>query len=76
MRMANTVKLNGVRPKVIKLQLFPFSLTDVVATWFESLLVGSVTNWEKLAEAYMTRLFPPAITFERRGEISLKIGGG
>ena len=24
MRMANTVKLNGVRPKVIKLQLFPF----------------------------------------------------
>ena len=26
MRMANTVKLNGVRPEVIKLQLFPFSL--------------------------------------------------
>ena len=24
MRMANTVKLNGVRPDVIKLQLFPF----------------------------------------------------
>ena len=24
MRMANTVKLNGVRPNVIKLQLFPF----------------------------------------------------
>ena len=33
MRMVNTVKLNGVRPDVIKLQLFPFSLRDVEATW-------------------------------------------
>ena len=32
LRMANTVKLNGVRPKVIKLQLFPFSLRDIAAT--------------------------------------------
>ena len=32
MRMANTVKLNGVRPEVIKLQLFPFSLRDVTTT--------------------------------------------
>ena len=40
MRMANIVKLNGVRPEVIKLQMFPFSLRDVVVTWFESLPVG------------------------------------
>ena len=43
-RMANTVKLNGVRPEVIKLQLFSFSLRDVAATWFESLPGGSVNN--------------------------------
>ena len=36
-RMANTVKLNGVNPDVIKLQLFPFSLRDITASWFESL---------------------------------------
>ena len=69
MRMANTVKLNGVRPKVIKLQLFPFSLRDVAATWFDSLLVGSVNTWEELVEAYMSRFFPPALTAEKRGEI-------
>ena len=46
MRMANTVKLNGVRLEVIKVQLFPFSLRDVVATWFDSLPVGSVNTWE------------------------------
>ena len=31
LRMANTVKLNGVRPEVIKMHLFPFSLRDIVA---------------------------------------------
>ena len=69
MRMANTVKLNGVRPKVIKLQLFPFSLRDVAATWFESLPYGSVDNWEDLVEAYISRFFSPTLTLERRGEI-------
>ena len=67
--MANTVKLNGVRPEVIKLQLFPFSLRDVAATWFESLPVGSVNNWEELVEAYMSKFFSPARTSERIGEI-------
>ena len=44
MRMANTVKLNGVRPEVIKLQLFPFSLRYVAETRLYSLLVGSVNT--------------------------------
>ena len=69
MRMANKVKLNGVRLEVIKLQLFPFSLRDVAVTWFESLLVGLVKNWEELVEAYMSRFFLYALTSERRGEI-------
>ena len=67
--MANTVKLNGVRPYVIKLQLFPFSLRDVAAIWFNSLLVRSVNTWEELVEAFMRRFFPQTLTIERRGEI-------
>ena len=54
---------------MIKLQLFPFSLRDVAAIWFNSLPVGSVNNWEELVEAYMSIFFPPALTSERRGEI-------
>ena len=69
MRMANTVKLNGVRPDVIKLQLFPFSLKDVVTTWFDSLPVGSVNTREELVEAFMSRFFPLTLTIERKGEI-------
>ena len=67
--MAKTINPNGVRPEVIKLQLFPFSLRDVAATWFDSLPVGSMNTWEELVEAYMSRFFPPALTFERRGDI-------
>ena len=69
MRMSNIVKLNGVRPKVIKFQMFPFSPRDVGATWFESLPVGSVNIWEELVEAYMSKFFPHALTSEMRGEI-------
>ena len=65
--MANTIKLNGVRPEVIKLQLFPFSLRDVATTWFNSLPVGSVNTWEDLVEAYMSIFFPPTLTTEIRG---------
>ena len=67
--MENTVKLNGVRPDVIKLQLFPFSLRYVVATWFESLPYGSMNNWEELVEVYMSTFFPSTLTLEWRGEI-------
>ena len=69
MRMDNTVKLNGVRPEIIKLQLFPFSLRDVAVTWFDSLPMGLVNTWEELVEAYMIIFFPLALTTERRGEI-------
>ena len=69
LRMSNTVKLNGVRPEVIKLHLFPFSLRDNAATWYESLPYGSVDSWEELVEAFLGRFFPPSLTTERRREI-------
>ena len=57
LRMANTVKLNGVRPEMIKMHLFPFSLSDIA------------TTWEELVEAYLGRFFPLYLTSERRREI-------
>ena len=71
LKMTNTVKLNGVRPDVIKLQMFPFSLRDTVASWFESLPYGQVNTWDELVELFMGRFFPPALTIEMRGEISI-----
>ena len=67
--MENTTKLNGVRPEVIKLHLFPFSLRDIAATWYESLPYGSIDTWEELVEAYLGMFFPPSLTSERRRQI-------
>ena len=67
--MASIVKLNGLRLDVIKFQLFPFSLRDVAATWFDSMKVGSVNTWEELVEAFMSKFFPQTLTTKRRGEI-------
>ena len=67
--MENTIKLTGVNPDIIKLQLFPFSLRDVAASWFDSMSYGSVDNWEELVEAFMERFFPPALTSKRRRDI-------
>ena len=69
LKMANTVKLNGVRLEVIKLHLFPFSLRDIAATWYESLPYGLVNTWEELVEAYLARFFLPSLVTERSREI-------
>ena len=69
LRMTNTVKLNGVRPEVIKFHLFPFSLRDIAVTWHRSLPYGLVDTWEELVEAYLGRFFPPSLNSERRREI-------
>ena len=69
LRMENTMKLNGVNLDVIKLQLFPFSLRDVAATWFESLPYRSMITWEEVVEAYLSRFFPPVLTSEGRRKL-------
>ena len=69
LRMANIVKLDGINPDVIKLQLFPFSLRDIAANWLEPLPYGSLSNWEELVEAYLSIFFPLALNSERRGKI-------
>ena len=76
LRIANSIKLNGVKPEVIQLQLFPFSLRDMAATWFNSLPYESVSTWEELMGAYFSKFFPPSLPSEQRlGSTNSKQGG-
>ena len=70
LRIANSIKLNGVRSEVIQLQLFPFSLRDMAATWFNSLPYESVNTWEKLMGAYFSKFFSSFLTSEQGREIT------
>ena len=70
LRIENSVKLSGVKPEVIQLQLFPFSLRDMAITWFNSLPYESVSTWEELMGAYFSKFFPPSLTPEQRLKVT------
>ena len=76
LRIANSIKLNGVKPEVIQLQLFPFSLRDMAITWFDSLPQESVNNWEKLMRACFNKFFIPSLQSKQRKEILNSKHGG
>ena len=73
LRIANSIKLSGVRPEVIQLQFFPFSLRDMAITWFNSLPQESVNTWEELMRAYFSKFFIQSLPpIQRRGIINSK----
>ncbi|GJV18805.1 hypothetical protein Tco_1367825 [Tanacetum coccineum] len=45
----------------IKLKLFPSSLSGDAKVWFNELSPGVITTWEEMRQAFVIRLFPPAI---------------
>ena len=70
LRIANSIKLNGVRSEVIQLQLFPFSLRGMAAAWFNSLPYESVNTWEELMRVYFSKFFSPFRISEQGMEIT------
>ena len=76
LRIENSVILNGVKPEVIQLQLFPFSLRDMAITWFNSLTKESVNTWEELMRAYFNKFFIPFLQSKQRREILNSKHGG
>ena len=69
LRIANSIKLSGVKPEVIQLQLFSFSLRDMAITWFNSLPQESINTWEELMRAYFNKFLFPSLQSEQRREI-------
>ena len=76
LRISNSIELSGVKPEVIQLQLFPFSLRDMAITWFNSLPHESVNTWEELMRAYSSKFFIPSLPSEQRREITNSKHGG
>ena len=76
LRIENSINLSGVKPEVIQLQLFPFSLRDMAITWFNSLPYESVNTWEELMRAYFRKFFTLSLPSEQRREITNSKHGG
>ena len=76
LRIANSINLSGVKPEVLQLRLFPFSLRDMDITWFNSLLHESVNTWEELMRAYFNKFFTPSLNSEQGLEKTNSKHGG
>jgi len=66
LRLSGTVKANQ---EAVTLHLFPFSLGDRASAWFHSLEIGSITSWDQMRRAFLTRFFPLSKTAQLRARL-------
>nr|GEV23782.1 putative reverse transcriptase domain-containing protein [Tanacetum cinerariifolium] len=69
-KITSTIKYKDVPNSVIKLILFPFSLTGAVRQWLEKELPHSITTWDDLVSKFINEFFPPSRTTNLHNEIS------
>jgi hypothetical protein len=69
LELCNTVVMEGVAPKIIKLHLFPFSLLGRAKQWFYK-DQEVVNTWNKCSTPFLAKFFPMGKTNAFRGRIS------
>ena len=66
LRLSGTLNANQ---EAVRLHLFPFSLRDRASSWFHSLEIGSITSWDRMRRAFITRFFPLSKTVQLRARL-------
>ncbi|GJV67876.1 reverse transcriptase domain-containing protein [Tanacetum coccineum] len=54
-------KYGETQSEAVKLLIFPFSLCDEAKTWFNELNEESITSWDQMRRAFISRFFPPSL---------------
>ncbi|KAJ9558232.1 hypothetical protein OSB04_012846 [Centaurea solstitialis] len=62
-------ELVNTKEDEVKLRVFPFTLTNKAKDWFKQLLPGSITTWDDLKSAFLSRYFPISKAHKIRAEI-------
>ncbi|GJV88120.1 reverse transcriptase domain-containing protein [Tanacetum coccineum] len=57
-------KYKDTKNKVVRLMMFPLSLTGEAKTWLDELNEGTIETWDELQTAFISRFFPPDL-FDR-----------
>ncbi|GJS35938.1 reverse transcriptase domain-containing protein [Tanacetum coccineum] len=58
--ISNLFKYGENQEEAVKLRTFPFSLTREAKTWMNELDEGTITSWNEMREAFISRYFSPA----------------
>ncbi|GJU31270.1 reverse transcriptase domain-containing protein [Tanacetum coccineum] len=66
---ANEYAIKDTENEVVRLMMFPLSLTGEAKTWLDELSEGTIKNWNELRTAFISQFFPPALFDRLLGEI-------
>ncbi|GJY05859.1 reverse transcriptase domain-containing protein [Tanacetum coccineum] len=64
LRIYDMFKYRDTKKEVVRLMMFPLSLTKEAKTWLDELNEGTIETWDELRTAFISRFFPPAL-FDR-----------
>nr|GEW94908.1 reverse transcriptase domain-containing protein [Tanacetum cinerariifolium] len=68
--MEEFIKVNGVTDDVLRLYLFPHSLTHHATAWFDRLPRNSISTFDQMAKMFLGKYFPPSMVTKLRNEIT------
>nr|GEV72043.1 putative reverse transcriptase domain-containing protein [Tanacetum cinerariifolium] len=70
LHVTQSIKVNGVTNDILRLYLFPHSLTHHATDWFDRLLRNSINTFEQMAKMFLKKYFPPSMVTKLRNEIT------
>nr|GEZ44392.1 reverse transcriptase domain-containing protein [Tanacetum cinerariifolium] len=70
LHVTQSIKVNGVTNDVLRLYLFPHSLTHHATTWFDRLLRNLINAFEQMAKMFLEKYFPPSMVTKLINEIT------
>ncbi|XP_041999954.1 uncharacterized protein LOC121749449 [Salvia splendens] len=73
--ITNTTKINSVDDDIVRVRLFPFSLTDAAKEWYDCLPADKTTNWKDLVVLFLDKYYPPGTILKLKCEIFQFIQG-
>ncbi|GKF67517.1 reverse transcriptase domain-containing protein [Tanacetum coccineum] len=69
LRICGMFKYKDTENKVVRLMMFPLSLTREANTWLDELNEGTIGTWDELRTAFISQFFPPTLFDRLLGEI-------
>ncbi|GJT89968.1 reverse transcriptase domain-containing protein [Tanacetum coccineum] len=70
LHVTQSMKVNGVSDDALRLHLFPDSLQDRVAEWFDHLPRNSINSFDQMAKIFLRKYFPPSMVTKLRNDIT------
>ncbi|GJT80598.1 reverse transcriptase domain-containing protein [Tanacetum coccineum] len=69
LRVYDMFKYRDTKNKVVRLMMFPLSLSGEAKTWLDELNEGTIKTWDELRTAFISRFFPLAFFYRLLREI-------